>query len=94
MLDPIGQAAIQSLAVDIANLTSRLAVAQASLNQILTIGNQINPGIWGNKRVEVPPRSTDPTAIPEYRMVAEVPQEEAEAVQRLLAVLHDLQSEV
>jgi hypothetical protein len=87
-------AAIQSLAVDIANLTTRLAVTQASLNQVLTFGNRLNPGIWLTKRVQVPVQPDSPEAQPEYRLVTEVPLEDAETVQLLLSFLRSLQEEV
>ena len=94
MLDPIGQAAIQSLAVDVANLTSRLAVAQATINQIITLGNDLHLGLWNTKRIEVPNRTTDESIEAQYAIVAEVPQEEIDKFQRLLSVLRELQQGV
>jgi hypothetical protein len=90
----VGQAAIQSLAVDIANLTTRLAIAQATMNQVLTYGNQFDLDRWQTKRVEIPVRSTDESVVPEYQIVAEVPLAEVEHFQVLLQFLKSLQSEV
>lgn len=45
-MDNIGAAAIRSLGVDIANLSARLAVQTAILEDILTQANEIEPKDW------------------------------------------------
>ena len=43
MLDPIGAKAIQSLGIDVANLTSRLAVNTAVIDEIVGQASEIDP---------------------------------------------------
>ena len=45
MLEPIGAKAIQSLGIDVANLTSRLAVNTAIVEEILTQASEIDPSL-------------------------------------------------
>ena len=45
MIDPIGAKAIQSLGIDVANLTSRLAVNTAIVDEIITQAGQIDPSL-------------------------------------------------
>jgi hypothetical protein len=45
MLDPIGAKAIQSLGIDVANLTSRLAVNTAIVDEIITQAAEIDSSL-------------------------------------------------
>ena len=45
MIDPIGARAIQSIGIDVANLTSRLAVNTAIIDEIITQASEIDPDL-------------------------------------------------
>lgn len=52
MLDPIGQTAVHSLAIDLANLTARLAVYQAAVTQLIQIGDAVDRSTWSREVIE------------------------------------------
>ena len=83
MLDSIGATAVRTLGIDIANLTAKLAVQTAILEEIMQAAHVIDTSVW--QQIE-----SDPDAAPTPPMVA-LPEEEAAKVQTLLALIQSVQ---
>ena len=85
MLDSIGQSAVRSLGVDVANLTSRLAVSQAVLNEIIAIGNSFDMSQWQHNPVP------SDNGAPSGAYITTLPGTEADKLQRLMLMLQEIQ---
>lgn len=86
MLDPIGAKAIQSLGIDVANLTSRLAVNTAVIDEIVGQASDIDPEAW-QKQNPV----NDNTGHPVGGYTVTLDGRDAEKVLALLAFIAALQ---
>lgn len=84
MLDPIGQTAVHSLAIDLANLTARLAVYQAAVTQLIQIGDAIDRSTWSKDVIE------EDTGGGNAAYIVTLPGTEAEKLEVLLASLDAL----
>ena len=83
MVDPIGQIAIRSLGVDVANLSTRLAVTQAVMEQLCEIAAAIDMETW---KVDTIPND-DGSESNAYMVT--MPGTETEKVQAILSILWD-----
>lgn len=86
MLDNIGARAIQSLGIDVANLTTRLSVNTATLDEIITMANEIDPQVW-DAQTPLSDESGHPTG--DYTVALH--SVEALKIQSLLAFIGSLQ---
>lgn len=81
MIDSIGQTAIRSLGVDIANLSSRLAVTQAVMEELCMLAASLDMAAWKHD-----PISTEDGTEPNAYMTT-LPGTETEKVQAILSIL-------
>ena len=51
MLDPVGASAVRSLSTDVANLTSRLAVTYALIEQLTALYDDLDPSTWDHEPI-------------------------------------------
>ena len=79
LTEPVGLRAVQSLSIDIANLTSRLAVLGAMVNQLAEQASQIDLSLWSHQGV------ADDGGTPVE--VVSMPGTEAEKVQQLINLI-------
>jgi len=85
MIDPIGASAIKSLGIDVANLTSRLAIQTALLDEILGRVMEIDQGAWVHNQL------TDENGETSGEYATTMPGTETDKVQALLAFIASLQ---
>jgi|KBSMisStandDraft_5_1062788.scaffolds.fasta_scaffold1183624_1 hypothetical protein len=85
MIDPIGARAIQSIGIDVANLTSRLAVNTSILEEIITQASEIDTSVFVQG-----PETTNETGHPTGYTVT-MDAHTAEKVSALLAFIRSLQ---
>jgi len=81
MLDRIGTTAVRTLGVDIANLTSRLAVQAAVLEELINLAEAVDLAAWTHTPVTSDDDSTQVGAI------ITVPVEEYEKVISILSTI-------
>lgn len=81
MIDSIGQTAIRSLGVDVANLSSRLAVTQAIMEELCGIAASLDMPAWDHKPIP----NDDGSQSNAYMTI--IPGQEMEKVQALLSIL-------
>ena len=81
MSDAIGAAAVRSLSVDIANLSAKVAVQQAILEDLLQQATYIDPSDWFKQE------SAKPGELPGYL----IPEAHYEPLRTLLGSLKSLQ---
>ena len=83
MLDSIGSSAIRSLGIDVANLTSRLAVNTAIVEDLIRQALEIDQNTWQHEQImegEMP-----------IGFTTTIPGEETEKLQALLSSITSLQ---
>ena len=85
MLEPIGAKAIQALGIDVANLTSRLAVNTAIIEEIVGIASHLDQNLWVHQQL----KDEDGEASGEYATT--IPGSEVDKLQALLAFIGSLQ---
>lgn len=83
MTDAIGAAAVRSLGIDVANLSVKVAVQQAILEDLLQQASYIDPASWGKQDVA----GLEGPAI----FTTLLTEEQAEQVRALLTSLKSLQ---
>jgi len=83
MLDSIGATAVRTLGIDIANLTAKIAVQTAILEEIMQTAAPIDTSVW--QQIE-----PDPDAAPTPPMIG-LPADQADRVQALLALIQSVQ---
>jgi hypothetical protein len=81
VIDPVGVRAVNSLSIDIANLTSRLAITSAMIEQLIELADTIDQSLWSVQQVA----DHDVDAH-----VLTIPGTEADKLQQLLALLQSM----
>jgi hypothetical protein len=81
MIDRIGQTAIRSLGVDVANLSSRLALTQAIMEELCGIAASLDMPAWDHKPIP----NDDGSQSNAYMTM--IPGTEMEKVQAILSIL-------
>ena len=79
--EPVGLKAVQSLSVDVANLTSRLAILTAMVEQLIEVADGLDQSLWSVQQVA----DQDVDAH-----VVTIPGTEVDKLQQLLALLNGM----
>ena len=80
-MEPVGLRAVQSLSVDIANLTGRLAIINAMVEELIEMSDDIDQALWSHQQVADPDVNAS---------VVSIPGTEADKVARMLALLQSM----
>lgn len=90
MLDNIGQTAVRTLGIDIANLSSRLAVSQAILDEIMRVASSFELTRWKHEPIQGDTPGLSPVQG-RASYITTLPGEEAEKLEELLRIIRELQ---
>ena len=87
-MDRVGVSAVRALGVDVANLTSRLAVQMAVIENLVDMASQITPQAWESQKLD---EGNDD--LPEGTTLVTITEDEAQRVIALVGEILALRSQ-